>query len=144
MRLSFDFTDALGGRVPGGDRHVIDDDDVGKRYRAIFISDLHLGTPGCQADALLGFMKAYPSDYLYLVGDIVDGWQLRRRWFWPQSHNDVVSLVINLVASTSSKMLSTSRQMAAVCGSRMVIILTESSSARSGWPIWVTTCMNLR
>ncbi len=49
-------------------------------YRAIFISDIHLGTPGCQADALLSFLKANSSDYLYLVGDIVDGWQLRRKW----------------------------------------------------------------
>ena len=59
-------------------------------YRAIFISDVHLGTPGCQADALLDFLRSHPSDCLYLVGDIVDGWQLRRRWYWPQSHNDVV------------------------------------------------------
>ena len=49
-------------------------------YRAIFISDLHLGTPGCQAEALLDFLKEHESDYLYLVGDIIDGWQLRRRW----------------------------------------------------------------
>jgi len=61
------------------------------RLRAIFISDLHIGTPGFQAEALLDFLKHHPSDVLYLVGDIVDGWQLRRRWFWPQSHNDVVS-----------------------------------------------------
>lgn len=63
-------------------------------YRAVFISDLHLGTPGCQAHALLDFLKAFPSDTLYLVGDIVDGWQLRRRWFWPQSHNDVVQKLL--------------------------------------------------
>lgn len=72
-----------------------DEDSVGtKRYRAIFISDLHLGTPGCQAVELLEFLKSYPSDYLYLVGDIVDGWQLRRRWYWPQAHNDVVQKLL--------------------------------------------------
>ena len=65
-----------------------------RHFRAIFISDLHLGTPGCQADALLDFLRSHPSDYLYLVGDIVDGWQLRRRWFWPQSHNDVVQKLL--------------------------------------------------
>ena len=65
-----------------------------KQYRAIFISDLHLGTPGCQASALLEFLKSHPSEYLYLVGDIVDGWQLRRRWYWPQSHNDVVQKLL--------------------------------------------------
>lgn len=63
-------------------------------YRAIFISDLHLGTPGCQADALLDFLKENTSDYLYLVGDIVDGWQLRRKWYWPQAHNDVVQKLL--------------------------------------------------
>jgi UDP-2,3-diacylglucosamine pyrophosphatase LpxH len=62
--------------------------------RAVFISDLHLGTAGCQAAALLDFLKAYPSQSLYLVGDIIDGWQLRRRWYWPQSHNDVVQKLL--------------------------------------------------
>jgi UDP-2,3-diacylglucosamine pyrophosphatase LpxH len=64
------------------------------KYRAVFISDIHLGTQGCQADALLSFLKAHPSEYLYLVGDIVDGWQLRRKWYWPQSHNDVVQKIL--------------------------------------------------
>jgi len=63
-------------------------------FRSIFISDLHLGTPGCQADALLNFLKTYTCDNLYLVGDIVDGWQLRRKWYWPQSHNDVVQKLL--------------------------------------------------
>ena len=70
------------------------EEDGGQRYRTIFISDIHLGTAGCQADALLDFLKTYRCDYLYLVGDIVDGWQLRRRWFWPQSHNDVVQKLL--------------------------------------------------
>jgi UDP-2,3-diacylglucosamine pyrophosphatase LpxH len=74
------------------------DDDVlpagRQRLRAVFISDLHIGTPGFQAEALLDFLKHHPSDVLYLVGDIVDGWQLRRRWFWPQSHNDVVQKLL--------------------------------------------------
>jgi UDP-2,3-diacylglucosamine pyrophosphatase LpxH len=63
-------------------------------YRSIFISDLHLGTPGCQAEALLVFLKNYTCDNLYLVGDIVDGWQLRRKWYWPQSHNDVIQKLL--------------------------------------------------
>ncbi len=75
-----------------------DSDDTAEasaaRYRAVFISDLHLGTPGCQAGPLLDFLKAYPSQTLYLVGDIVDGWQLRRRWYWPQAHNDVVQKLL--------------------------------------------------
>jgi len=64
------------------------------KYRAVFISDLHLGTPGCQAKELLAFLKNHPSQYLYLVGDIIDGWQLRRKWHWPQSHNDVVQKIL--------------------------------------------------
>ena len=63
-------------------------------FRTIFISDLHLGTPGCQAEALLEFLKIYTCDNLYLVGDIVDGWQLKRKWYWPQSHNDVIQKLL--------------------------------------------------
>lgn len=63
-------------------------------FRTIWISDVHLGTSGCQAKRLLEFLKATESDKLYLVGDIVDGWQLKRRWYWHQTHNDVVQLVL--------------------------------------------------
>ena len=64
------------------------------RVRAVWISDLHLGTPGCRATALLDFLRCVECDTLYLVGDIIDGWQLRRQWYWPQSHNDVVQKVL--------------------------------------------------
>ncbi len=64
------------------------------RVRSAWISDLHLGTPGCQAAALLDFLRALECETLYLVGDIIDGWQLRRQWFWPQSHNDVVQKLL--------------------------------------------------
>jgi UDP-2,3-diacylglucosamine pyrophosphatase LpxH len=64
------------------------------RYRTVWISDLHLGTPGCQARGLLDFLRHVDCDTLYLVGDIIDGWQLRRSWYWPQSHNDVVQKVL--------------------------------------------------
>jgi UDP-2,3-diacylglucosamine pyrophosphatase LpxH len=73
----------------------LDEDETEKTHvRAVFISDIHLGTAGCQAGALLDFLRVTRCDYLYLVGDIVDGWQLRRRWFWPQSHNDVVQKIL--------------------------------------------------
>ena len=62
--------------------------------RSVWISDLHLGTPGCQAKALLHFLRSVECHTLYLVGDIIDGWQLRRTWFWPQSHNDVVQKIL--------------------------------------------------
>ena len=63
-------------------------------YRAIWISDIHLGTRGCQADLLLDFLKHTESEWLYLVGDVIDGWQLRKGWYWPQSHNDVVQKIL--------------------------------------------------
>jgi UDP-2,3-diacylglucosamine pyrophosphatase LpxH len=77
------------------DPPVLDEDEPARTHvRAVFISDIHLGTAGCQAHALLDFLRATRCDYLYLVGDIVDGWQLKRRWFWPQAHNDVVQKVL--------------------------------------------------
>jgi len=64
------------------------------RFRSVWISDLHLGTPGCQAHALLDFLKQVECEHLFLVGDIIDGWQLRRQWYWPQAHNDVVQKLL--------------------------------------------------
>ena len=63
-------------------------------FRTIWISDVHLSTPGCQAQRLLEFLRATESETLYLVGDIIDGWQLKRRWYWEQSHNNVVQTVL--------------------------------------------------
>jgi UDP-2,3-diacylglucosamine pyrophosphatase LpxH len=64
------------------------------RYRTIWLSDIHLGTPGCQAYYLLDFLRTHRADTLYLVGDILDGWQLRKGWYWPQAHNDVVQKLL--------------------------------------------------
>jgi len=64
------------------------------RVRSVWISDLHLGTPGCQAVPLLDFLRAVECETLYLVGDIIDGWQLKRQWYWPQTHNDVVQKLL--------------------------------------------------
>jgi len=65
-----------------------------RRFRTIWISDLHLGTSGCQAKRLLEFLKATDSETLYLVGDIIDGWQLKRRWYWDQTHNNVIQTLL--------------------------------------------------
>ena len=97
MRAFAGTDDALAAFISWGqadDPSDLMDPPTRKHYRAIFISDIHLGTPGCQAEALLDFLRFHPSDYLYLVGDIVDGWQLRRRWYWPQAHNDVVQKLL--------------------------------------------------
>ncbi len=65
------------------------------RYRAIWISDIHLGTRGCKAEYLLDFLKLNDSEYLYLVGDIIDGWALTRGvGGWKQSHNDVLQKLL--------------------------------------------------
>lgn len=74
--------------------YLMPEDPSEQRYRAVFISDIHLGTAGCQAEELLDFLKSFECETLYLVGDIVDGWQLRRRWHWPQAHNDVVQKIL--------------------------------------------------
>ena len=64
------------------------------KFRTIWISDIHLGTKGCKAEFLLDFLKHTESDYLYLVGDIIDNWRLNRKWEWRQSHNDVVQKIL--------------------------------------------------
>ncbi|GAB6054493.1 UDP-2,3-diacylglucosamine diphosphatase [Magnetospira thiophila] len=63
-------------------------------YRTIWISDIHLGTRGCKAEFLLDFLRHTESDYLYLVGDIIDNWRLSRKWEWQQSHNDVIQKIL--------------------------------------------------
>jgi UDP-2,3-diacylglucosamine pyrophosphatase LpxH len=72
----------------------MDPRSVPRRYRTVFISDIHLGTRGCKAEFLLDFLKHVEAEQLYLVGDIIDCWRLRRGWYWPQSHNDVVQKLL--------------------------------------------------
>ncbi|GAB6848947.1 UDP-2,3-diacylglucosamine diphosphatase [Paraburkholderia kururiensis] len=71
-----------------------DDHPASHRYRTIWLSDIHLGSNGCQAPYLLDFLRHNESEYLYLVGDIIDGWQLKKGWYWPQAHNDVVQKIL--------------------------------------------------
>ncbi|MCA3668675.1 MAG: metallophosphoesterase, partial [Methylobacterium sp.] len=70
-------------------------DPEATRLRALFLSDLHLGTTGCQARMLLEFLRRYDADTIYLVGDIVDGWRLKSGWYWPQEQNDVVQKLLH-------------------------------------------------
>jgi UDP-2,3-diacylglucosamine pyrophosphatase LpxH len=71
-----------------------DDAPASRRFRTLFISDVHLGTRGCQADLFLTFLRDHDADVIYLVGDIVDGWRMRANWYWPQAHNDVVQKIL--------------------------------------------------
>lgn len=64
------------------------------QFRTLFVSDLHLGTRGCQADLFLDFLKHHSADRIFLVGDIIDGWRLRSAWYWPEAHNTIVQKLL--------------------------------------------------
>ncbi len=64
-------------------------------YRAIFISDTHLGTRGCRVDMLADFLRRNSAERLFLVGDIIDGWRLRKSWYWDDSHDEVLRLILH-------------------------------------------------
>jgi UDP-2,3-diacylglucosamine pyrophosphatase LpxH len=65
-----------------------------RHYRSIFISDLHLGTKRAQCDAVLHFLRETESEYLYLVGDLIDSWSLKKHWYWDQKQNDVIQKLL--------------------------------------------------
>ncbi len=67
-----------------------------RKYRTVWISDIHLGTRGCNAELLLDFLRSIECETLYLVGDILDGWRLRKGWYWPDAHNEVVRRLLKL------------------------------------------------
>ena len=69
-----------------------------RRFRTIWISDVHLGTKGCNADMLIDFLDNTDSETMYLVGDILDGWRLKKKFYWPSEHNDIVWRMLKLVA----------------------------------------------
>lgn len=63
-------------------------------YRTVWLSDIHLGTKACQVEPLVRFLSSIRCDYLFLVGDIIDLWALKRKWYWPNSHNDVIRKIL--------------------------------------------------
>ncbi len=71
-----------------------------RRFRTVFLSDLHLGNHWCRARDLAQFLSLFSCETLYLVGDIVDGWKLRQRSRWPQSHNKVVRKLLKISRDT--------------------------------------------
>ena len=68
--------------------------DTTLSFRTIFISDLHLGTRGCRSDFLADFLRRVSCEQMYLVGDIIDGWRLRRSWYWDETHDEVLRLIL--------------------------------------------------
>ncbi|HDZ72035.1 MAG TPA: UDP-2,3-diacylglucosamine diphosphatase [Aurantimonas coralicida] len=65
-----------------------------RHFRTLFLSDVHLGSKAAQAEMLVDFLRVHDAEKIYLVGDIIDGWRLKRSWHWPQSHNDVVQKLL--------------------------------------------------
>lgn len=98
-----------------------------KQYRAIFISDVHLGSRGCKADLLCDFLKHNTSDQLFLVGDIIDGWRLQRKWYWPQSHSNVIRKILT----------------AANRGTQVIYVLGNHDEALRKWIKLIPTLGNL-
>ncbi len=82
----------------------MNDEPETTRFRTLFISDVHLGKRGCQADLLVDFLRYHDADTIYLIGDIIDGWALKGGWYWPQSHNDVIQKLLRKVRK-GSKMI---------------------------------------
>jgi UDP-2,3-diacylglucosamine pyrophosphatase LpxH len=68
-------------------------------YRSVFISDTHLGTRGCRSDFLADFLRRLKCQRLFLVGDIIDGWRLRKSWYWDENHDEVLRLILGLARS---------------------------------------------
>lgn len=113
-------------------------------YRAIWISDVHLGTSGCKAEFLLDFLRFNESWDLYLVGDIIDGWQLKKNWYWKQSHNDVVQKVlrksrkgtrVTYVAGNHDEVL---RQFIGMAFGEIRIVNETTHHLLDGRKLWVT------
>lgn len=86
---------------PNKCRSRVSDEPEPTKFRALFISDVHLGKRGCQADLLIDFLKYHDAETFYLVGDIIDGWALKSGWYWPQLHNDVVQKLLRKVRKGS-------------------------------------------
>ncbi len=82
--------------IEDDDLIVAENDHEKKRYKTIFISDTHLGSKGAKTEFLAEFLKYNQCEKLYLVGDIIDGWRLKKRMFWPQSHTNVIRRILTL------------------------------------------------
>jgi DNA polymerase II small subunit/DNA polymerase delta subunit B len=81
--------------LPGPRRNVrIVQATIPRRLRTAWISDVHLGTRSSKAGALLDFLRDYEVETLYIIGDLIDGWQMRRGIYWPQQHNDVIQKLL--------------------------------------------------
>ena len=67
-----------------------------KKYKSVFISDTHLGSKHCRSEELLSFLKDLKCENLFLVGDIVDGWRLQKKWYWPSTHSKIIQQFLKM------------------------------------------------
>jgi UDP-2,3-diacylglucosamine pyrophosphatase LpxH len=72
---------------PNTDQHV-------QKHRTLWLSDLHLGSPGCKARRLVKFLRQNECEQLYLVGDIFDGWKLKTKFYWTPDHTRVIKAIL--------------------------------------------------
>ncbi len=79
-----------------GESHSESAETTKKTYRTIWISDTHLGSKGCKAEFLSDFLKQHDCEQLILVGDIIDGWRMRKKAFWPQSHTNAIRRLLTM------------------------------------------------
>jgi UDP-2,3-diacylglucosamine pyrophosphatase LpxH len=113
-------------------------------YRTIWLSDIHLGTAGCQALFLLDFLRSHETETLYLVGDILDGWRLRKAWYWPQAHNDVVQKILRAVRKGTRVIYipgnhdSMSRQFIGLSFGGIQVVEDAVHTTAKGLRLWVT------
>jgi UDP-2,3-diacylglucosamine pyrophosphatase LpxH len=68
-----------------------------KTVRSIFISDAHLGCRYTHAEALLAFLRNHQPQYLYIVGDFIDGWRLKRSWYWSDTYTYLLKRIVDLM-----------------------------------------------
>lgn len=84
-------------RVKDTDRFGMSAHSESANFRTLIISDIHLGTKACQAESFLDFLKVHDAKTIFLVGDIIDFWRVKRGAIWPQSHNDVLQKLLRKV-----------------------------------------------
>jgi UDP-2,3-diacylglucosamine pyrophosphatase LpxH len=117
------------------DNDVQHEDAATRQYRTLFVSDLHLGTKACQAEAFLDFLRCCEAPRIYLIVDIVDFWRIKRGAYWPQSHNDVLQKLLRKVRKGTDLILipgNHDEAMRDYCGARFGGIAIERTMIHNG------------
>jgi hypothetical protein len=106
-----------------------------RRVRAAWISDVHLGTRGANAGALLDFLREYEFETLYVVGDLIDIWQLRRGIYWPQQHNDVVQKILRKSRKARASFISPG--ITTICSVNFTALMATSPCRNMPFIVWL-------